>query len=215
MNIHNFSKHDSIVNQILLELRDKDLQQDRYRFRKNIERYGTIAGYEISKQLPYSSIQTETQLGISNTRKLSEQPVIATILRAGLPLQAGVNNIFNQADLAYISAFRKHTSRTEFTIEVEYLASPDLNNRIFILTDPMLATGQSLVLTYQQFLRNGTPREVHLVSVIGSPQGVDYVRAHIPEATLWIGAIDDHLNDEGYIVPGLGDAGDLSFGIKK
>lgn len=212
--LKNLSQDHSIIHQILSELRDKAIQQDRYRFRKNIERIGVIAAYEISKQLEYSPQKTQTPLGTANTLVLQDQPVIATVLRAGIPLQNGVNQLFNQADMAYISAYRRHTNGHSFEIKVEYLACPDLNNRVLILTDPMLATGQSLVLTYEQFLKQGVPREVHLVSVIGSEQGVDYVKKHIPNATLWIGCIDSELDSNGYIVPGLGDAGDLSFGIK-
>ncbi|MCB9241545.1 MAG: uracil phosphoribosyltransferase [Flavobacteriales bacterium] len=215
MKIRNLSQTDSIVQEILRELRDVSIQTDRYRFRKNIERMGTIAAYEISKELEYVSRPTKTPLGEATTRALKEQPVIATVLRAGLPLQSGVNQLFNQADLAYISAYRKHSTPTAFEVVVEYLACPSLTDRVLILTDPMLATGQSLVLTYQQFLRHGKPSKVHLVSVIGSEQGVSFVQEHIPEATLWIGTIDPILNEAGYIVPGLGDAGDLSFGMKE
>ncbi len=212
--LKNLSQENSIVHQILKELRDKDIQQDRYRFRKNIERLGTISAYEISKQLDYKRTQTQTPLAMSDTLELKEHPVVATILRAGIPLQMGVNNLFDHADLAYISAYRHHISKHEFEIKVEYMACPSIDNRVLILTDPMIATGQSLVLSYQQFLTQGQPKEVHLVSVIGSKQGVEYVRKHIPNATLWIGCIDDELDDNGYIVPGLGDAGDLSFGSK-
>lgn len=215
MQIENFSAQNSIVHQILKELRDKDIQKDRYRFRKNIERFGMIAAYEISRQLSMISTKTQTPLGTADTMELGQQPVIATVLRAGLSLQAGVNAIFNQADLAYISAYRKHITPTEFEIVVEYLACPKLAGRILILTDPMLATGRSLVMTYRQFLKHGQPSEVHLVSVIGSSEGVEYVSARIPEAKLWIGAIDPELNEFGYIIPGLGDAGDLCFGEKE
>jgi len=212
--VKNLSAENSIICQILKELRDKEIQKDRYRFRKNIERIGTIAAYEISKQLEYQNTQTDTPLGSCPTTELIDQPVIGTVLRAGIPLQHGVNQLFNQADLAYISAYRHHTSETTFEIKVEYLASPSIENRVLILTDPMLATGQSLVLTYEQFLAQGNPKKVHLVSVIGSKAGVDYVRKHIPNTTLWIATVDEELNADGYIVPGLGDAGDLSFGTK-
>jgi uracil phosphoribosyltransferase len=215
MQVENLSQRDSIVHQILKELRDKDIQKDRYRFRKNIERFGMIAAYEISKLVDYKSSQTETPLGKADTKGIKDQPVIATVLRAGLSLQTGVNSLFNQADLAYISAFRKHTSPTNFEIIVEYLACPKLEGRMLILTDPMLATGRSMALTYAQFLKHGKPSEVHIVSVIGSVQGVEYIKTHIPEATLWIGTVDDELNEFGYIVPGLGDAGDLCFGEKE
>lgn len=214
MHLHNLSSKNSIVNEIIRELRDTKIQQDRYRFRKNIERFGGIAAYELSRLLEYEDATTTTPLGKASTKKLTEQPVIATVLRAGIPLQNGVNQLFNQADLAYISAYRHHLSETEFEIMVEYMACPSLDNRVLILTDPMLATGKSLVMTYEQFLNQGKPSAVHLVSVIGSQAGVDYVSKHIPDAHLWIGCIDDELNEQGYIVPGLGDAGDLSFGEK-
>jgi uracil phosphoribosyltransferase len=210
----NLSEQNSIVCQVLKELRDKEIQKDRFRFRKNIERIGIIAAYEISKQLDYKNTHTDTPLGTSITKELADQPVIGTVLRAGIPLQHGVNELFNQADLAYISAFRQHTTGNQFEIKVEYLASPRIENRVLILTDPMLATGRSMVLTCEQFMKQGRPKKIHLISVIGSQEGVDYVREHIPNATLWIGCIDAELNDDGYIVPGLGDAGDLSFGLK-
>jgi len=212
--VNNLSSQNSIVSQILKELRDKEVQKDRYRFRKNIERIGMIAAYEISKTLDFVASSTDTPLGISDTIELADQPVIGTVLRAGIPLQHGVNQLFNQADLAYISAYRHQTDGKNFEIKVEYLASPSIENRVLILTDPMLATGQSLVLTYEQFLAQGNPKKVHLVSVIGSEAGVEYVRQNIPNATLWIGCIDKELDANGYIVPGLGDAGDLSFGTK-
>ncbi|MDA0777790.1 MAG: uracil phosphoribosyltransferase [Bacteroidetes bacterium] len=212
--VHILSKEFSLVSEFLHELRDKEIQQDRARFRKNIERIGQIAAYEISKEMNYDLHFTNTPLGIAQVKKLNEQPVIATILRAGLPLQKGISDMFDQADLAYISAYRKHTNDTEFEIMLEYFATPDINDRIIILCDPMLATGQSLVQTYQAIRKRGIPKKVYLVSVIGSKQGVDYVTKHIPNADLWIGVIDDKLDANGYILPGLGDAGDLSFGVK-
>ena len=212
--VHILSKEFSLVSEFLRELRDKEIQQDRARFRKNIERIGHIAAYEISKEMNYDLHFTNTPLGIAQVKKLNEQPVIATILRAGLPLQKGISDMFDQADLAYISAYRKHTNDTEFEIVLEYFATPDINDRIIILCDPMLATGQSLVQTYQAIRKRGIPKKVYLVSVIGSKQGVDYVTKHIPNADLWIGVIDDKLDANGYILPGLGDAGDLSFGVK-
>ena len=212
--VHILSKEFSLVSEFLRELRDKEIQQDRARFRKNIERIGQIAAYEISKEMNYDLHFTNTPLGIAQVKKLNEQPVIATILRAGLPLQKGISDMFDQADLAYISAYRKHTNDTEFEIVLEYFATPYINDRIIILCDPMLATGQSLVQTYQAIRKRGIPKKVYLVSVIGSKQGVDYVTKHIPNADLWIGVIDDKLDANGYILPGLGDAGDLSFGVK-
>ena len=212
--VHILSKEFSLVNEFLRELRDKDIQQDRARFRKNIERIGQIAAYEISKEMQSDIHFTTTPLGVAQVKKMKEQPIIATILRAGLPLQRGLNEMFDQADLAYISAYRKHTTDTEFEIMLEYVATPDINDRILIICDPMLATGQSLVQTYQAFMKKGIASKVYLVSVIGSQQGVDYVTSNIPNADLWIGVIDQELDKNGYIVPGLGDAGDLSFGVK-
>ncbi len=212
--IHVLSKEFSLVSEFLHELRDKDIQQDRARFRKNIERIGQVAAYEISKHMEHDIQFTTTPLGIAQVKKMKEQPIVATILRAGLPLQRGINDMFDQADLAYISAYRKHTSDTEFEIVLEYVATPDINDRILIICDPMLATGQSLVQTYEAFMKKGKPSKVYLVSVLGSQQGVDYVTSKIPNADLWIGVIDQELDKNGYIVPGLGDAGDLSFGTK-
>ena len=212
--IHILSKEQSLISEFLRELRDKDIQKDRARFRKNIERIGQIAAFELSKEMEYKIVFTQSPLGIAQVRTLAEQPIIATILRAGLPLQKGISDMFDQADLAYISAYRKHKNDTEFEIVLEYFATPDINDRIVILCDPMLATGQSLVQTYQAILKRGTPKKVYLVSVIGSQQGVDYVTENIPNADLWIGVIDEKLDKHGYIIPGLGDAGDLSFGEK-
>lgn len=212
--VHILSKEFSVVSEFLRELRDKEIQQDRSRFRKNIERVGQIAAYEISKTMESEIHFTTTPLGVAKVKKMKQQPVIATILRAGLPLQRGLNDMFDQADLAYISAYRKHTSETEFEIVLEYVATPDITDRILIICDPMLATGQSLVQTYNAFMEKGKPSKVYLVSVIGSQQGVDYVTSNIPDADLWIGVIDEKLDQNGYIVPGLGDAGDLSFGTK-
>lgn len=214
--VHILSKEFSLVNEFLRELRDKDIQQDRARFRKNIERIGQIAAYEISKEMESDIHFTTTPLGIAQVKKMKEQPIIATILRAGLPLQRGLNEMFDQADLAYISAYRKHAEddHSAFEIVLEYVATPNINDRILIICDPMLATGQSLVQTYEAFMQKGRPSKVYLVSVIGSQEGVDYVTKNIPDADLWIGVIDETLDKNGYIVPGLGDAGDLSFGTK-
>ncbi len=209
-----FSETDSIVSQFMTELRDVDVQKDRLRFRQNIFRFGQIAAYEISKTLSYNISETETQFGRTNSGALTAQPVIATVLRAGLPLQAGLSDFFNAADLAYISAYRHHTNETDFEIITDYIACPLLEDKVLILADTMMATGQSMVLAYEQLIRNGTPKSVEIVSVIGSKIGVEYVQSHIPHASIWIAAVDENLNDRGYIVPGLGDAGDLSFGVK-
>ena len=205
---------DTIIQQILTELRDVTLQNDRYRFRENIEKFGMIAGYELSKELEYVSISIDTPLASTTSRILSQQPIVATVLRAGIPLQAGVGNIFTQADLAYISAYRKEETKEKPEIVVEYLATPSLRDRVLIITDTMIATGESLLAVYESFIRHGRPLMTFIVSVIGSQYGVDKVMDNIPDCRLFIGAIDPDLNEHGFIVPGLGDAGDLSFGAK-
>ncbi|MGZ5242909.1 MAG: uracil phosphoribosyltransferase [Bacteroidia bacterium] len=210
----NFSEHPSLLTQILAELRDVKIQQDKMRFRRNIERAGEIMAYEISKELPWKKENIQTPLGNAECNVLAEQPVLATVLRAGLPLHQGLLNYFDNADNAFISAFRSHHHDGSFHIEIGYLASPDLEKRVLILADPMLATGQSMHLTYEAILKNGKPREVHLVSIIASQEGINYVRKHIPHAKIWVLGIDKELNENKYIVPGLGDAGDLSYGLK-
>lgn len=215
MEIHLFNKHPSLLNQYVAELRDVSIQQDRARFRKNIERIGQIMAYEISKVLDWKDVETATPLGTHTTTQLAEQPVLATILRAGLSMHQGLLNFFDHADCAFISAFRKHHHNShDFDIVVEYLASPDINGKTLLLIDPMLATGQSIELTYKAILQKGTPKTVHIVSLIGSLEGVNYLKEKLPNATLWLADMDNQLNDDGYIVPGLGDAGDLSFGEK-
>ncbi len=212
--LHNFSEQPSLLTQILAELRDINIQKDQMRFRRNIERAGEMMAYEISKTLSWKKELVQTPLGMAECNVLAEQPVLATVLRAGLPLHNGLLNYFDKADNAFISAFRSHHHDGSFHIEVGYLASPDLNNRILILADPMLATGQSMHLTYEAILKNGKPREIHIVSIIASQEGINYVREKIPDARIWVLGIDAKLNDHKYIVPGLGDAGDLSFGLK-
>ena len=212
--LHNLSENNSLINQFVAELRDVNFQKDRFRFRKNIERIGEICAYELSKTLSWKKEIITTPLGQKEMSVLAEQPVLATILRAGLPMHHGITNYFSQADNCFISAYRKHKEDGSFEIVVEYLASPNLDNRVVILADPMLATGQSVVLGYQAMLRNGTPKELHIVNLIGSSKGLTYVQQHLPQAHIWIAAVDDELNSHGYIVPGLGDAGDLSFGEK-
>jgi uracil phosphoribosyltransferase len=209
-----FSETDSIISQIMSELRNVDIQKDRLRFRQNIFRIGQVAAYEISKTMSYKTVESETRFGPVKGKTLADQPVIATVLRAGIPLQTGIADFFNAADLAYISAYRHYISETAFEIITNYIACPSLENRVLILADTMLATGQSMVLSYQQLVKNGKPKAVEIVSVIGSRQAVDYVREQIPDANIWIAAVDENLNDKGFIVPGLGDAGDLSFGEK-
>jgi uracil phosphoribosyltransferase len=209
-------KQNSIFNQFIAELRSSAVQKDSMRFRRNLERIGEIFAYEISKTLKWKSAAVTTPLGEANINLLDEQPVLATILRAGLPLHQGLLNYFDGAENAFISAYRKHHKDGSFDIQLEYLSSPDLTNKTLILCDPMLATGQSLILTYKQLMRKGRPAHTHLVTVIASAEGVEYAKKHLPEnCTLWVGAIDEELTAQSYIVPGLGDAGDLAFGVKQ
>jgi len=216
MQIHNLSKHPSILNTFISEIRDKVIQKDSMRFRRNIERIGEILGYELSKSLHFENHNVETPLGISNTVLHKSDIVLCSILRAGVPLHNGLLNYFDAAENAFISAYRQHKSNPEsFEIVVEYLACPSLEGKTLILADPMLATGQSMVATFEALKPFGVPKEIHLVSVIGAQRGVDYVaNAFDLKTHLWIAAIDNTLNNKGYIIPGLGDAGDLAFGNK-
>jgi len=213
--IHEFGQYNSIFNTFIAEIRDKNIQVDPLRFRRNLERIGEVLAYELSKTLSYQSNEVTTPLGIAPAKVLSEQPVVATILRAGLPLHQGVLNYFDRAESAFISAYRKHKTAEEFDIKVEYLASPSLQNRDLIICDPMLATGSSMVMVYKALLQNGTPRSIHIVTAIASSEAIKHVRKRLPETTkIWVGAIDNELTAQSYIVPGLGDAGDLAYGSK-
>ncbi|MGQ8338061.1 uracil phosphoribosyltransferase [Sunxiuqinia sp. A32] len=216
MRLYNLSENHSIFNQYIAEIRDEEIQKDPLRFRRNLQRLGEIFAYEISKKLDYKTNDVQTPLGIAKVPKLKQQPVLATILRAGLPLQQGLLNIFDQAENAFISAYRKYDDKGEFHIEFEYLASPDLNDKVAILSDPMLASGASMEIGYQALLKKGEPDHVHLVAIIASRKGVEYVQDKIKakNVTLWVGAIDEEMTVKSYIVPGLGDAGDLAFGPK-
>ncbi len=216
MIIHHLLKDNSVLNTFIKEIRDEKIQKDSMRFRRNIERIGEILSYELSKELVFQKEQITTVLGEKESSKLVNDLVICSILRAGLPLHQGILNYFDTAENAFISAYRYHPNNNhEFEIKVEYFASPSLEGKTLILADPMLATGQSLVTVYEAIKKFGTPKKIHIVSVIGAKEGVDFVKNHFPENTdLWIADIDDLLNDKGYIVPGLGDAGDLSFGTK-
>jgi len=216
MKIINLGTGNSIFNQFISEIRSVDVQTDRMRFRRNCERMGEIFAYEISKTLNYVPAKVNTPLGVSDMNLMMEQPVLATILRAGLPLHQGILNYFDKADNAFVSAYRKHHKSGSFDIELEYLASPDLTDRTVILSDPMLASGSSLSVTYKAILEHGTPKDIHIVVLIASNAGVNYLKQNLPEnITLWVGAIDDELTAQSYIVPGLGDAGDLAFGEKQ
>ncbi len=204
----------TIANHFLADLRDAQIQKDSMRFRRNLERLGEIFAYEISKKLQYQDVSVETPLGTANVALLEEQPVLATILRAGLPLHQGLLNYFDKADSAFIAAYRKTRKSGDFYIQMEYVSSPNLNNRILIVSDPMLATGMSMVLCCKELLNTYNIKELHIVSVIASVEGVAHVKANLPKAKLWLGAIDEEMTTKAYIVPGLGDAGDLAFGEK-
>jgi len=212
--VYNLSDEHSLVSNWVSELRDVTIQKDRMRFRRNIERIAEVIGYEISKRMPSHEVEVETPLGIHMSKRLKQQPVIATILRAGLPMHAGLLNYFDQADNAFISAYRKHNRDGSFEISLDYVSCPDMENRILIVCDPMLATGSSLVKTINYLREEGHPAEVHVVCAIACTVGVEYVRREHPDVTIWCGDIDDELTAKGYIVPGLGDAGDLAFGSK-
>ena len=212
--VHNLSKNNPLISQFIAEIRDVDIQQDRMRFRRNIERLGEVTACEISKQMPTNLREVTTSLGIAEMTVLEEQPVLATILRAGLPLHNGLLNYFDRSDSAFISAYRKHHKSGKFTIKLEYLSCPDLVNRIVIVSDPMLATGASMVITIQELMQHGTPKHIHLATVIACTVGIREVQRHFSNVTIWAGDVDDELTAKGYIVPGLGDAGDLCFGPK-
>ena len=213
--IVNLSEQHSLVSNWVAELRDVTVQNDRMRFRRNLERIGEVAAYEISKILPYTEKTIETPLGTHNSKVLLEQPVLATILRAGLPLHNGMLNYFDKADNAFVSAYRKHHRDGSFEISMEYMSCPNLEKRIVIISDPMLATGASLVKTVQYMKEEGSPSEIHIVVAIACTVGIEYVRREVGEhVRIWCGDIDDELTAKGYIVPGLGDAGDLAFGQK-
>ena len=210
----NLSEKYSLLSDWVAELRDVQVQNDRMRFRRNLERIGEAAALEISKKLPIETREVQTPLGTAVCQSLREQPVLATILRAGLPLHQGMLNYFDKADNAFISAFRKHHPDGSFEISLEYLSCPDLDNRILILSDPMLATGASLAKTIQHLRQEGQFAELHIVVAIACTTGIELVKRQEPSATIWCGAIDEELTAKSYIVPGLGDAGDLAYGIK-
>jgi uracil phosphoribosyltransferase len=213
--VHNLSKDHSIINQFVAELRDVDIQKDRMRFRKNLVRLGEIFAYEISRKMNFAIKEVTTPLGIANVPMLAEQPIVGTILRAGLPLHEGILNFFDSADNAFISAYRKHHKDGSFDIKLEYVSSPSLTDRILILCDPMLATGSSIVMTYKALMEKGIPRHTHIVCALASTQGLEHVKSHLSQhVTIWTAAVDEELTAQAYIVPGLGDAGDLAYGQK-
>jgi uracil phosphoribosyltransferase len=217
MKIHDLSLKNSLLNTFISEIRDRAIQKDSMRFRRNIERIGEVLGYELSKSINFKSKVIQTQFGECVMNLPDNKLVICSVLRAGVPLHNGLLNYFDNAENAFISAYRHHKKEDpdQFEIVVEYLASPSLDNKTLILADPMLATGQSLVSTYEALKPFGKPNEIHLVSVIASKKGIEYVNNYFPKETkLWVAAIDEKLDNKGYIVPGLGDAGDLAYGSK-
>lgn len=216
MKVINLGEQNSIFNQFIAEIRDVNVQTDPLRFRRNIERIGEVFAYEISKTLTYETKGIQTPLGVADMNVPEAFPILATVLRAGLPMHQGVLNFFDRSGNAFISAYRKYVDKKEFVIEFEYMASPSLDNKEVILCDPMLATGSSLEVGYHALHEKGTPKHVHLAAIIASQAGVDYVVEKLGDlnCTLWVGAIDPILNEKAYIVPGLGDAGDLAYGEK-
>ena len=210
-------KQNSIFNHFIREIRDVKIQNDAMRFRRNIERIGEIFAYEISKEMEYKSKDITTPLGISTESLMTEKPVLATILRAGLPLHQGFLNYFDSSDNCFISAYRKHKKSGDFEVKIEYMSSPNLYDETIILCDPMLASGSSMILAMEAIMSKGNPKHIHIVAIIASAEGVDYVKENIPmqNCTLWLGAKDAEMTAQSYIVPGLGDAGDLAFGEKQ
>lgn len=217
MKIVNFDERHSLISQYMMELRNVDIQNDRLRFRRNLERIGEIMAYEISRTLDYTKKEITTPLAQCQCDIISEKIVLGTIFRAGVPFHVGFLNMFDDAENAFVSAYRKYKEKENFDVFIEYIASPHLDGKTLILVDPMLATGASMELSYRALLTKGTPAKVHIASVIASQAAVDYVKATFPEdkTTLWVGAVDPDLNPHSYIVPGLGDAGDLAYGIKE
>ncbi len=214
--IHNLGETKSVFNQFVAELRSVDIQNDRMRFRRNLERIGEVFAYEISKTLEYVPVEVTTPLGVAQMMQVVEQPLLATILRAGLPLHQGLLNYFDKADNAFITAYRKYHKNEDFTIRVEYISSPSIEGKVLILSDPMLATGASIVKTVKGMLAHGMPKHIHIAAVLASNEGLEYIKRNLSlhNITLWLGGVDDELTAQAYIVPGLGDAGDLAFGQK-
>jgi uracil phosphoribosyltransferase len=204
----------TVCNTFLAELRDAQLQQDRLRFRRNLERVGEVLAYEVSKALSYEAVEVQTPLGIAQLNLIMEQPVLCTILRAGLPFHQGFLNVFDQAQSAFVTAYRKVKKNGAFVIQLDHISTPDLDGKTLILCDPMLATGQSIVQVCKELMGQYQLKALHIAAVIASAEGIEHVRANLPMASLWIGAVDEEMTTKSYIVPGLGDAGDLAFGEK-
>ena len=216
MQIHYLSQADSILNHFLGQIRNVNVQKDSMRFRRNIERIGEIMAYEMSKDFQYKAIEIQTPLGTKNTTEIADKLVLCSILRAGLPLHLGFLNYFDDAENGFISAYRHHPNDDDFfDILVEYQAIPEISNKNLLLVDPMLATGQSMVAVFNRLMERGNPKEVHIAVVIAAPEGIAYLEQHLPDnCHLWVAALDEKLNDKNYIIPGLGDAGDLAYGNK-
>lgn len=217
MEVINFGEHNSLVSQYMRELRSVEIQKDKMRFRTNLRRIGQIMAYEISKRLSYEAVDTTTPLGVTQSHIINEKVVLGTILRAGLPFHEGFLDYFDDAENSFVSAYRKYKEKNdEFDIHIEYIASPRIDDKTLILVDPMLATGSSMELAYQALLTKGHPARIHVASIIASRQAVDFIEKNFPEnTTIWIGDIDPEINSHSYIIPGLGDAGDLAFGEKE
>jgi uracil phosphoribosyltransferase len=216
MYIHHISENNSILNHFLAQIRDLNIQKDSMRFRKNIERIGEIMAYELSKSLDYKEINVQTPLGIKKTSSISDNLVLCSILRAGLAIHNGFINFFDDAENGFVSAYRFHPNNDDdFEIKVEYQATPSFEDKVLILLDPMLATGQSLVAVLNKLITSKKPKEIHIVVVIAAPEGIDFLEKSLPKnCHLWIASIDEKLNEKNYIIPGLGDAGDLAYGNK-
>jgi uracil phosphoribosyltransferase len=216
MKIHYLSEENSVLNHFLGQIRNVNVQQDSMRFRRNIERIGEVMAYELSKDLQYENIEIQTPLGIKKTTQIEQKLVLCSILRAGLPLHLGFLNYFDDAENGFVSAYRHHPNNDDyFDILVEYQAVADLENKTLILIDPMLATGQSIVAVFNKLMQKGQPKEIHIAVIIAAPEGIAQLEESLPDSChLWVGALDDKLNEKKYIIPGLGDAGDLAFGNK-
>lgn len=216
MEVINFDEMPSLVSQYMMELRDVSIQKDMLRFRRNLHRIGEVMAYEISKQMRYKTVDTTTPLAVAKCQILDEQVVLGTIFRAGVPFHQGFLDFFDRAENAFVSAYRKYKNDDEFDVHIEYLASPRIDGKTLIIADPMLATGLSMELSYRALLTKGVPAHIHVASVIASSQAVEFIKGVLPtdRTTLWLGAIDDELDAYSYIVPGLGDAGDLAYGGK-
>lgn len=217
MKVINFDDQKSLISQYMMELRAVDIQNDRLRFRRNLERIGQIMAYEISKTLNYAVKPTVTPLGTADCNVIADRVVLATIFRAGVPFHQGFLSYFDDAENAFVSAYRKYKEKENFDICIEYLASPRLEDKVLVIADPMLATGASMELSYRALLTKGEPKHIHVASVIASEQAVEYIKKTFPahKTTIWIGAVDKEINPHSYIVPGLGDAGDLAYGVKE